>query len=295
MKKSQLKSLSELVLGTFILALSVNYFIIPSGISAGGATGIATVLAQIFDWDVVIIVWTINISLLLITGIFIGKDVVMKSIVGSILFPLFLTILPRYSAAGDDVLLAMIIGGMLTGVASYFIFTSGGSTGGTSLPPFILRKYFNIPLVTGLTIFDTISVGANILTGNIPAIFYGMIAILMTKLVADYLEVGIKRRKALYIISEVEADILTYIHEEIGRGTTKIEAYGGFSSQNRPIILTIVSIRELHLIREKVLMLDEKAFLFIASVSEVHGEGFTRMRAVRPLKELETLEAMHNI
>ncbi|MGL5042090.1 MAG: YitT family protein [Culicoidibacterales bacterium] len=291
-KKSNIKNMGELIVGALLLAISLKFFIIPTGISAGGASGFATILHSIFGWNISIVVWIINAILLIAAGMLIGRDIVLKSIIGSFIFPVFLAILPNFDITNGDPLLGMICGGALTGVASYLIFSSGGSTGGTSLPPFFLKKYFNISLVTGLTIIDTISVGANLLTGSYTNVFYGIIAIFITKLVADYLETGIQKRKAVHIITEEVEQISSYIHNNIGRGTTQFKALGGYSQNNKTVILTIVNMRELHLIREKILAIDEYAFMIVGSVSEVHGQGFTKMQASAPDMQLELLDPL---
>ncbi len=294
-ERKQVRNMVELILGALVLAMSVKFFIIPTGISAGGVSGLATILYVLFGWSIPIVVWVINFSILLVSGLILGKDIVIKSIVGSIVFPLFLAILPDLDLTGGDHLLGMIIGGMITGIASYLIFSSGGSTGGTSLPPFILKKYFNISLVTGLTIIDGLTLGANIFTGKFTNIFYGLLSIIIMKIVVDYLESGMKKRKSVHIISDEYQAIMKYIHESIGRGTTLLEAKGGYSQKDKPVILTIVSSRELHLIRAKVMEMDSNAFLIIGSVSEVHGYGFTRPKALTPDKELEFMEGLQDV
>lgn len=275
MKNETIKRYIFMTIGMFIAGASIKFILIPTGISTGGVSGLSVILQQMTNIPYNVFNLSINLLLLVLAAFMLDKEILYKAIYGSIMFPLIIGFLPEWNLAGTDTLLAMIAGGAISGIGFSIIFLNGGSTGGTSLPPYIFRKYFGMPLTTGFFLADALSIGANLLLGEVKFVLYGTISVIILKITADYIETGITRRKAVYIISEYMDEMTNYIHNELNRGTTDIQAISGYLRKDRPIILTIVANSELNKLREKAEAIDPDVFMMVSSVAEVRGRGFS--------------------
>ena len=275
MQKTEIKRYIYMTIGIFIAACSIKFLLIPTNISSGGVTGLSIVIYNLTGIPVNIMVFGINIVFLLLALVFLGKEIFFTTLYGSLLFPIFLSILPDIDLTRGDILMAMIAGGATSGVGFGIVFLTGGSTGGTSLPPYFLKKSFGMSLTTGFLLADIVSVGANIFMGDYTNVIYGTIAVVTLKVVADYVETGLTRRKAVYILSDASEEISTFIHTELNRGSTNIQVVTGYMKEEKPMILAVVSSRELFTLKEQIKTLDPYAFILISTVSEVEGRGFT--------------------
>jgi len=273
--RAQLKNYIYITFGVALVGAGYNWFIIPLGISAGGVSGIAIIANILSHIPIALVVYVLNILLLLIAFFFLDRDVFYRSLYGSLLLPLMFQIIPRWQFITNDALLAIIFGGIFMGLGFGIIFAYGGSTGGTSIVPYILQKYFHISKAVGFFLADSIVISLNLLTGNVIGIFYGVLCIIIANTIANYFETGFDKKRSFYIISSERDKIQVYIHQEINRGTTILHATGGYLAQPQDVILGVVSMSELQKIKEFTLSVDPSAFIIIGSVSEVHGQGFT--------------------
>ena len=272
--------------GVLLVAISCNYFVMSLGISSGGVSGLGLVINHYFPIPISLVVYIVNILLLILAFFLIDKELVYRSIYGSLLFPFFLSLVPVKPLLEQDTLLSMIIGGLIMGTGFGIIFTYGGSTGGTSLVPYFLKKFFHIPLSAGLFLCDAIILGLSILIGGYLGLFYGLICIAISTIVTDYLQNGFSKKKSVYIISNKKEQIQNYIHTQVNRGTTLIKAEGGYSHEPKEMIMAVVSNTELRRIREYILEHDPTAFIIIGSVTEVLGHGFSMQQKFHTNEEV---------
>jgi len=269
------KNYLYITFGVACVGAGYNWFIIPFGISAGGVSGIAIIMNLLSGVPISLVVYALNIFLLLVAFFFLERDIFYRSVYGSLLLPLMFQIIPGWQFIPDDTLLSIIFGGIFMGVGFGIIFAYGGSTGGTSIVPYIFQKFFHLPKAIGFFLADSVVISLNLLTGNVIGIFYGVLCIIIANAIANYFETGFTKRRSFYIISNERDKIQVYIHEELKRGTTILHATGGYLKQPQDVIMGIVSTSELQKIKEYALSIDPVAFIIIGSVSEVHGQGFT--------------------
>jgi len=273
--RANIKNYLFITIGVALVGMGYNWFIVPLGISAGGVSGIAIIANLLTGISISLVVYVLNILLLIIAFMFLDREIFYRSVYGSLLLPFMFQIIPRVQLIQGDTLLAMIFGGMFMGVGFGIIFAHGGSTGGTSIVPYILQKFFHLPKAVGFFLADSVVISLNLLTGNVIGIFYGVICIIIANMIANYFETGFTKRRSFYIISDERDKIQLYIHEEIKRGTTIVHGTGGYLKRPTDIITGVVSAQELQKIKEYTLAIDSAAFIVVGSVSEVHGEGFT--------------------
>ncbi|MGL5914644.1 MAG: YitT family protein, partial [Culicoidibacterales bacterium] len=189
--------------------------------------------------------------------------------------PLFTSIVPVYQMT-NDLLMSTIYGGLIIGLGVAIVFLGRGSTGGFSVPAMILNKYAGVSFGKATIIFDTIIVLSSLLAFTPEQMLYSLFVVVIAGILIDYIETGVTRSKAVYIISNQSTEIKDAIFEKVIRGVSSWRVKGEFTGQERNLLLCVVNNEQLPLLKEIVYTLDERAFMIISSVGEVHGEGFNQ-------------------
>ena len=281
--KDNTKEILILLLGNFILAVAVTYFIVPYGILTGGVFGVSIALGPIIpNIDVNYIAYFIIFLTFILGAVFLGRAFAFKTVVSSVVYPMFLEVL-RYSTIVIDVdpLLAALYSGILSGVALGFVFRSHASTGGMDVFPLLLKEYFNLPTSQGLLFVDGLTVMLGISTLGIEAVLLGLMSVWATSYTLDkVLMFGGEQAKSVLIISEKLDIINNRIHLELDRGTTIINAFGGYGKTDRDIIMCVITHEQYPGLKKIVSEEDEEAFVIVQDAKEIMGEGFQLGRRV---------------
>ncbi|MGL5916205.1 MAG: YitT family protein, partial [Culicoidibacterales bacterium] len=143
-------------------------------------------------------------------------------------------------------------------------------------PAMILNKYAGVSFGKATIIFDTIIVLSSLLAFTPEQMLYSLFVVVIAGILIDYIETGVTRSKAVYIISNQSTEIKDAIFEKVIRGVSSWRVKGEFTGQERNLLLCVVNNEQLPLLKEIVYTLDERAFMIISSVGEVHGEGFNQ-------------------
>jgi uncharacterized membrane-anchored protein YitT (DUF2179 family) len=179
----------------------------------------------------------------------------------------------------NDILLSSIYGGVLTGVGLGFIFRARATSGGTDIIAMIFTKYTRIPIGQMLIWVDAAIVLVGLIAfkdWQIP--LYSLIVIYITGRSVDLILEGENYNKALIIISDKHEQIREIIISELERGGTYLKGLGMFSNQEKNIIFTVVSRREMAILESHINSIDPKAFITIMNASEILGEGFKSLK-----------------
>ncbi len=294
-----LLNLLFIVLGNAITAAGAAFFIVPNGFAMGGTTGLGifvknmlknftSVGEQWTEWAVQITVYTANIALFLLGTVLLGKKFAVATGAGTFLYPTFLTIYqPLQTAyketygynmgAGGDLgspLLAMLCGALLFGLGVGLVLRVGASTGGTDIPPLILKKFFNTPVSVSMWCIDFSIVALNLIAAPLESVLYGAIITLVSSVVVGKISpIGMKRIQ-VKIISMHYKEIRDMIILKVSRGVTVLYGQTGYLKQPCHMILTVISSRQLVRLKSEVQKIDPNAFMTISTVSEVRGKGF---------------------
>ena len=265
-------------LGTFIFALAIGLFILPSKILSGGVAGITALINAYIPVSEDIMTIILNLALFLLGSIFLGKEFFLNTLVFSVSYPfmiLFVTrVMPTYEI---DPLLASIYGGIIGGIGMGIMFRNGGSSGGTDAIALIVEKYFHVRIGTTMMIMDGITVLFGLYIYGINAVLIGLICVfLMTFALEKTMDVygGVKAKK-FEIISDKYEEIQKVVLEKISRGTTVIDAEGGFTGNKKKMLIVVVSDDQYGAIKEEIDRIDPSAFVIITDTNDVNGEGFT--------------------
>ena len=272
--KERVKKTALIVLAILIIAVAVNMFLGPHNIAAGGITGLAIVFDTLFGFERSITVLIANGVILLAALIFLGKEVFLNSIMGVILLPLFIRYVPQMTVV-NDTMLSMLTGSVLMAIAASLLYANHASSGGTSLPPLIFKKYFGLSPSIGLLLSDGIVIVLSLIVFNVDSFFYAIFSVSVTAVVMGYIETGVRKRKMVYIISDQNESIRQDIITKIERGVTLIPVVGGYERKEKEMIMVTMDSKNYRDLLEIVKEHDDKAFMITDTVSAVHGQGFT--------------------
>lgn len=282
MEVKHFKTIKEFIgitIGVALTALGLDLFLIPLKIAAGGVSGLATILHYIFGSPVGLTMLAIDIPLFLLSIRQMGMAFGLKSLYGTVLLSVLIDVLAGYvSAPTHDALLSCIYGGVVVGLGIGITFRFKGTTGGTDLAASMVSKWTGIPVGQCLMFFDgTVILAAGLIFGAEPALL-ALITVFITAKVIDVVQEGWSNTKAALIISQKHEDISQEIMAQMERGATALLGKGLYTGTKREIVLSVVAQREVSQLKELVYQIDPNAFVILADVHEVLGEGFKRIR-----------------
>jgi len=275
-----------LVTGTLLLAIAVTVFLEPSELVTGGVSGIGIIIRSVtvgrFGVDVPLWLTNIilNIPLFILGAKTRGLAFLGRTLFSTILFSpaLFLTsYIPRYITALSeiDLLLAAVFGGAVSGAGLGLVFRAAATTGGTDLAASVIVYYKqHISISKVMFILDSCIIAAGFFVFGASKAMYAIIAVYISSNVINVTLEGLSFAKAAFIISDKHDEISESILTGLKRGVTALRGMGMYTKTNKDVILCVVSKKEIVELKELVYEIDAKAFVIVADVREVLGEGF---------------------
>jgi len=264
-----------ITLGAFITALGMSVFLIPNKIASGGVSGLATVIHYTFGFKVGITMLAINIPLFCFGLKEFGLRFIYKTLYATVILSLFVDLLGSFvTSPTSDLLLSSIYGGLVVGLGLGLVFRFGATTGGTDLAAQIIYRYLQISVGQTLLLIDGLVIVLAAFVFGIERALYAFLVVFLTAKVIDLIQEGEGFAKAVFIISDHGPAIGDTIIKDLNRGVTYLHGKGGFSGRSREIILVVVARSELSTLKNLVRAIDEQAFVMVANMNEVLGEGF---------------------
>lgn len=264
-----------ITVGSFLAALSYQAFMLPNSIVGGGVAGISTITYHLFGWSPALVQYALNIPLLLLCFLLLGKAAGYKTILGSLLMPFFIGLIQDMDAWTTNPMLGAIFGGFLTGMGIGIVFKAKASTGGTSIVAQIIHEYLHLPLGTSTALPDGAVIFAGLIAFNSETIMYSLIALFVITRSVDLVQVGFNRAKNVFIISDDPQAIREEILHTMQRGVTNLDVKGGYGNTKKDMLMCVVAEQEFTMLKDTVLKADPDAFVVVMSASEVWGRGFT--------------------
>ena len=266
-----------ILLGSLIGGAAYPLFLLPNSIAPGGLTGIATILNYVFGWPVGITSMVLNLPLFLLGYKTMGRVFTFRSLVATILFSLFIDLL-KLPPLTDDILLATVYGALVLGVGLGLIMRGGATTGGTDMIARMVNQRLPFLTVgTFLFLVDCLVILCAAFTMSARAALYALICIFICAKALDLVLAGVGSAKACFIITRRAQPISQRIMGEMNRGATLLNGTGAYSGEERTVLISVVSQREVLPLKKIVRQEDDKAFVFIADTHETLGEGFTAL------------------
>ena len=261
-------------LACVVMAFNINYFFVGNKLAEGGVSGLSLIIHYLSNIDVSYLYFALNIPLIILAYIFLGKNFLLKTLFATFVLSVFLKVFSSFSEPLDDILLAAIFGGAINGIAIGIVFYAGGSTGGMDIVAKIVNKYTGIPISRILlaTDFIVLSIVA-VIFGKV-IFMYTLISLVISSKMIDIIQVGIYSAKGVTIITTKEDEIRKRIMEDTGRGITLIDAKGGYTQKEIGMLYCVVGQYQLIKVKTIVKEVDPSAFMIVADVHEVIGNGF---------------------
>lgn len=263
-----------LIIGATIIALAFNLLLFPNRIASGGVSGISTILGHLFVFEPGYIQWMFNIPLFIAGVLLLGRQFGLKTLVGTLLLPLVVILSRDIAPITEEPFLAALFGGIGVGMGIGFVFKGKASTGGTDLAAQIIHRYTGLSLGLSVLILDGMIVLASAIAFNVELALYALISLFVTSKTIDMVQMGLGYSKIAYIISEEQDKLCNAILHDLDRGLTKITATGGYTDQERPVYMVVVSQFEVTKLKELVRLNDPNAFVIVTDANEVLGQGF---------------------
>ena len=269
------------LLGVFIVALAYNTFVIPNDIVIGGTTGIAIIFNKLFGWNIKLFVLISGLVLLLISLIFIGYKKTRRTAIGTILYPLMLSItLPLAEIIApyfkfDDFIVLIILSGTFLGLGFGLIYKAGFTTGGIDVIMQLLNKYMKIPEGKASKIANMVVVLAALPIIGLTSVVYSAITLLYEELVTSKITIGISDSKVFFVYTRRIEDVRDALVRNGRIGFTIIPTIGGYSHYRGEMLMCVIKTNDYYRFREIVLDIDPNAFFVINDVYEVNG-GYKR-------------------
>lgn len=272
---------SIMLIGLSLYALSWILFLVPARITGGGISGLSAVIFYSTKIPIGLTFFLINVVLVAIAmkilGASFGIKTIFSMIVLSLLFSIPQSLFPE--AIIKDNFLSAVLGGMLGGVGIGLVFSRGGSTGGTDIIAMIINKYHNISPGRIIMYCDVIIIGSSFfLLHSIDKMVYGFVSMAVVSYTLDAYLSGSNASAQIFIFSPKYEEIADFINNETLRGVTVLDGKGWYTQENVKVLLTIVRKKETSIIFRKVKEIDPDAFISMASVMGVYGQGFDKIK-----------------
>lgn len=267
------------ILGCSLYAIGVNSFTIPNNIAQSGITGLAVVLNYLFEMPVGTVNLIMNIPLLILMWVFLGKKLVARTLWVTVLLStaldVFSLFMPEYTG---DKILASLFCGLLQGAGLGLIMITGATSGGTDIVGRLIhKKWPHITVGTIVMIADALVVGMGMLVfRSIESGLYAIIMIFVSTKVIDALIYGTGNGKMLMIVTEKADEVSQAIVHSSPRGVSILPAKGAYTGNNKNILLCVARKHEVSGILKTVKSVDDKTFIIVSEANEILGEGFNK-------------------
>ncbi|WP_167629780.1 YitT family protein [Listeria valentina] len=272
----QLHDYLFVILGAAVIALAFNVLLLPNHIASGGVSGISTILYYLTGWMPAFIQWALNIPLFIAGIVILGYQFGLKTFVGTMAVPLFVYLSQGFDPWTKEPLIGALFGGVLVGLGLGIVFRGKASTGGTDVIAQILHKYTHLSLGICMALIDGAVVVLAMITFDIESGLFALVGLFATSKTIDLVQVGLDQSKTVLIISEHQEAIREAVLFQVGRGITRLEAKGGYTDDEKQILLCVSQQRGFQKLKEVIKEIDPNAFVVVMSASEVMGEGFNR-------------------
>lgn len=280
-KNTWITNILAVILGNFICAAGIKLFLEPAGIAASSTTGLAMTVEHYLNIPMSYVVFVINMLMLVLGLVVLGKKFVITTLASSFLYPAFLEMLDRMIGdylLTDDKILCILFAAVFLGVGLGILIRAGASTGGLDIPPIVGKKLFRIPVSVTMNTMDFFILGSQLLYRPVENVLYGLVMVFLFARVLDAMLMLGTTKTEVKIISSKTEEICQAILTRVDRGVTLLDGESGYKRDEMKIVLSVISNRELPRLEKVVHEIDPECFMIVTRISEVKGKGFSRSR-----------------
>lgn len=277
-KNMLIMNILAVLVGNFICSVGIKLFLEPAGVAASSTTGFAMILEYYLSIPMSLAMLVVNVLMLILGYITLGKKFALTTLASSFLYPAFLEVLDK--ALGDyyltnDNILCVLFSAVFLGVGLGVLIRAGASTGGLDIPPIILEKHFRIPVSATMNVMNFCIIGMQLLYRPVENVLYGLVMIFIFTQVLDAVLMMGTTKTEVKVISDKSDEICDAILTKLDRGVTLLNAESGYKHDEKQIVLSVISNRELPKLEKVVHQIDPECFMTITRISQVKGRGFS--------------------
>lgn len=273
-KKSVLKVIS-FILGVFLLSLTYNLFFLPNNLVIGGTTGLSILFKN--KMDPTLFIYVATFLLLVISYIFLGKKATRKTLVGSILYPIFVSLTKPLATflfsyfVFEEFIITVVLAALFYGASNGVIFRTGYTTGGFDVIAKIITKYLKIPEGQALFYANFIVITFGGLAFGFTKVIYALTILYVGSSITNKLVIGISESKVFFIYTREIDKVKDLIIKDLKTGYTVLPTVGGYSHSKGEMIMCVVPTKDYYLFKEMVIIADPTAFFVINDCYDVNG------------------------
>lgn len=281
MNQAKIREIIEITAGVILMSAGFYFFLLPSGMIIGGIFGISVILRDTIQ--VSTFMYVANIFLLMLGLVFLGKVFFFKTVFGTLLTPTIVFILEKTIDQQfflkflneSPLLISAIFGGLTIGIGLAVVLRSNASTGGMDVVQMILSKYLKMPFSTAMYLTDglvlTLALFINFEIG-----LYAIFSTIIMGICLDRWAIDGKSAHTIFVVTNKSDEIQEQIYKRLKRGVTKIKVIGGYSKEQRDMMICTVERHQLYVLKLIIKETDPKAFSFVMQTKEAFGLGFSR-------------------
>ncbi len=275
--RTELKNDALVIAGLLVAAVAYRMYLIPNRVVAGGFTGVGQLLNHALGVSVGTVNIALNVPLFLISMKSMGLRFGVRSLAAMLLLSLLIDHIPLPPAT-DDMLLASVYGGAISGIGFGLVLRGSATTGGTDMLASLLHRVIPVLRVSyAIFLFDGLVIIASAFAFEPQAAMYGLISTFLCNVLVDLVLEGPNSAHSYFIISDKSDEIAERILHEMDRGVTALEAMGMYSHAHKRVLLCVVNRFETMRLRRIIFAADPRAFVIANKAHEVLGEGFKPM------------------
>ncbi|MFC2949640.1 YitT family protein [Virgibacillus sediminis] len=264
-----------IIFGATIVALSYNMFLLPARLAAGGISGVSTILFELYALSPALVQFAINIPLFIVGWIAMGRDFSWKTLLGTFWVPFVIYLTADIPFSITNPLLGAVYGGIVLGIGLGIVYKGNGSTGGTAAIAQIVKKFTGISSGYSQLLVDGLVVAGSIIVFSLELTLFALMAIYICSKVIDIVQLRTSATKLVMIITDEEEKVQALIRDKIDRGLTKVRTVGGYSREEKTMILCVTEQPEAVQLKKLLQQEEPESFVIFLNASEIMGRGFS--------------------
>ena len=272
--KTRLIRYSQFIIGLLLVSVAFNAFILPNDI-VYGVSGIGVILNKTLNISPSLVILIGGIALLILSFIVLGKEKTKNSIVGSLLYPVFVELtswIVKYIDLGStETVVVVLFGAVISGVGFGLIFKSGFTTGGTDILNQLVSEKAKVSIGKSMIFTDGVIIVSSLFVFGWQKFIYSIINMYIISVMTDKVILGISSSKTFYIITEKEDEVKKFILDYLSHGITVLEARGGYTNSKQKVIMCTIPTKEYFKAKEGIHAIDKEAFFIVTDAYEVYG------------------------
>lgn len=274
----ELKKITCTLIGSFIYAIAINSFIAPYKLLSGGVAGIGLLLEYLLNIPSGYFILAINIPIFIIGYKLVSGEFIAHSFIGMISISIFLVMTKDIANVMivEDIFVATLLGGILSGIGMGITFKVGASQGGTDIIAVIIKRKCGIKISTLYMILNTVIVVFGILITDLTLGVYTLVSMYIKSYVMEKIIILFEKKHILMVITSKEEEVSKAIMNGIGRGITYLYGEGAYTGTKRKVLYCIIVEKQLKKARDIINEIDSFAIISVSEALDVQGRGFLR-------------------